>query len=127
MRDSFFLYRLRTRTRRGSDDGGAHGAWRLDGEARRVETIAPSSPPPVLLGCRHLLWVVSDFACASLRGCHWRIERSRRQAIVDRDHVAHREWPKSFCVVGVREQDSRLAIEGVHARANAHIAAASND
>jgi hypothetical protein len=29
------------------------GAWRLDGEARRVETIAPSSPPPVLLGCRH--------------------------------------------------------------------------
>jgi hypothetical protein len=28
------------------------GAWRLDGEARRVETMAPSSPPPVLLGCR---------------------------------------------------------------------------
>jgi hypothetical protein len=27
--------------------------------------------------------------------------------------MAHREWPKSFCVVGVREQDSRLAIEGV--------------
>ena len=26
------------------------GAWRLDGGARRVETIAPSSPPPVLLG-----------------------------------------------------------------------------
>ena len=33
---------LRTRTRRGGDDGGA----------RRVETRAPSSPPPVLLGCR---------------------------------------------------------------------------
>jgi hypothetical protein len=28
------------------------GAWRLDGGGRRVETIAPSSPPPVLLGCR---------------------------------------------------------------------------
>jgi len=28
------------------------GAWRLDGGARRVETIAPSSPPPVLLGRR---------------------------------------------------------------------------
>jgi hypothetical protein len=28
------------------------GAWRLDGGARRVETIAPSSPLPVLLGCR---------------------------------------------------------------------------
>jgi hypothetical protein len=28
------------------------GAWRLDGEARRVETIAPSSPSPVLLGRR---------------------------------------------------------------------------
>ena len=28
------------------------GAWRLDGGARRVEIIAPSSPPPVLLGCR---------------------------------------------------------------------------
>ncbi len=27
------------------------GAWRLDGEARRVETMAPSSPSPVLLGC----------------------------------------------------------------------------
>ena len=43
---------LRTRTRRGGDDGGARGAWRLDGGARRVETIAPSSPPPVLLGRR---------------------------------------------------------------------------
>jgi hypothetical protein len=43
---------LRTRTRRGGDDGRARGAWRLDGGARRVETIAPSSPPPVLLGCR---------------------------------------------------------------------------
>jgi hypothetical protein len=28
------------------------GAWRLDGGARRVETMAPSSPPPVLLGRR---------------------------------------------------------------------------
>ena len=28
------------------------GAWRLDGGARRVETIAPSSPPPVILGRR---------------------------------------------------------------------------
>jgi len=28
------------------------GAWRLDGGARRVETIAPSSPSPVLLGRR---------------------------------------------------------------------------
>jgi len=28
------------------------GAWRLDGGARRVKTIAPSSPPPVLLGRR---------------------------------------------------------------------------
>ena len=28
------------------------GAWRQDGGARRVETIAPSSPPPVQLGCR---------------------------------------------------------------------------
>ena len=28
------------------------GAWRLDGGARRVETIAPSSPPPVVLGRR---------------------------------------------------------------------------
>ncbi len=43
---------LRTRTRRGGDDGRARGAWRLDGGARRVETIAPSSPPPVLLGSR---------------------------------------------------------------------------
>jgi hypothetical protein len=24
------------------------GAWKLDGGARRVETMAPSSPPPVL-------------------------------------------------------------------------------
>jgi hypothetical protein len=29
----------------------ARGAWRLDGGAWRVETMAPSSPPPVLLGC----------------------------------------------------------------------------
>ena len=43
---------LRTRTRRGGDDGRARGAWRLDGGARRVETIAPSSPSPVLLGRR---------------------------------------------------------------------------
>jgi hypothetical protein len=43
---------LRTRTRRGGDDGRARGAWRLDGGARRVETIAPSSPPPVILGRR---------------------------------------------------------------------------
>jgi hypothetical protein len=28
------------------------GAWNQDGGARRVETIAPSSPPPVQLGCR---------------------------------------------------------------------------
>jgi len=28
------------------------GAWRLDGGSRRVETIAPSSPPPVILGRR---------------------------------------------------------------------------
>ncbi|KOO27929.1 hypothetical protein Ctob_007878, partial [Chrysochromulina tobinii] len=28
------------------------GAWRLDGGARRVRTMAPSSPPPVLLGRR---------------------------------------------------------------------------
>jgi hypothetical protein len=28
------------------------GAWRLDGGARRVETMAPSSPPPVILGRR---------------------------------------------------------------------------
>jgi len=31
------------------------GAWRLDGGARRVETIAPSSPPPVVLGRRPTL------------------------------------------------------------------------
>jgi hypothetical protein len=30
----------------------ARGARRLDGGAWRVETMAPSSPPPVLLGCR---------------------------------------------------------------------------
>ena len=28
------------------------GAWRLDGGARRVETIAPSLPPPIILGRR---------------------------------------------------------------------------
>jgi hypothetical protein len=49
---SFNLCGLRTRTRRGGDDGRARGAWRLDGGAQRVETIAPSSPPPVLLGRR---------------------------------------------------------------------------
>jgi hypothetical protein len=32
--------------------GAGRGAWRLDGGARRVETMAPSSPPPVLLGRR---------------------------------------------------------------------------
>ena len=28
------------------------GAWTQDGEAQRVETMAPSSPPPVQLGRR---------------------------------------------------------------------------
>ena len=31
------------------------GAWRLDGGARRVETMAPSSPPPVLDAVPHRL------------------------------------------------------------------------
>ena len=50
---------LRTRTRRGGDDGGSRRVetrWR--GAARRargVETMAPSSPPPVLDAVPHRL------------------------------------------------------------------------
>ena len=56
------------------------GAWRLDGGARRVETIAPSSPPPVLLGCRlpHRLAMRRRFLllpCPS--GRRWRRRRHR--------------------------------------------------
>jgi len=58
------------------------GAWRLDGGARRVETIAPSSPPPVLLG-RHRLAMRRRFLlppCPS--GRRWR--RRRHQTCVHR-------------------------------------------
>ncbi|KOO53385.1 hypothetical protein Ctob_014165, partial [Chrysochromulina tobinii] len=62
---------------RGSDDDRARGAWRLDGGARRVKTIAPSSPPPVLLG-RHRLAMRRRFLlppCPSER--RWRRRRHR--------------------------------------------------
>jgi hypothetical protein len=50
-------------------------AWRLDGEARRVETIAPSSPPPVLLGCRP----TSPLQCTDASCCF----RARRGGVED--------------------------------------------
>ncbi|KOO30992.1 hypothetical protein Ctob_012033, partial [Chrysochromulina tobinii] len=65
---------------RGGDDGRARGAWRLDGGARRVETIAPSSPPPVLLGCRlpHRLAMRRRFLLLpSPSGRRWRRRRHR--------------------------------------------------
>jgi len=69
---------LRTRTRRGGDDGRAR--WRLDGGARRVETMAPSSPPPVLLGRRlpHRLAMRPRFLLLpSPSGRRWRRRRHR--------------------------------------------------